>query len=134
MWGWSGELNEDSIMAVEFQRDSLIEPAQNFLYVVADGMGGAEAGEMASAIAVGSMRNYVETKLQSDAPGDDPPVAAGRAGRRESQDTRIPGREYRSAGHGLDRVSVLIVPPEAAVAWVGDSRDIFWRSTTACAS
>jgi serine/threonine protein phosphatase PrpC len=34
-------------MAIEYQRDSLIEPAQNFLYVVADGMGGAEAGEMA---------------------------------------------------------------------------------------
>ena len=64
------ELNEDSIMAVEFQRDSLIEPGQNFLYVVADGMGGAEAGEMASAIAVATIRTFVETGLQSGAPGE----------------------------------------------------------------
>ena len=53
------------MMAVEFVRDSLVEPAQNYLYVVADGMGGAEAGEIASAIAVGTIRNYVESGLGS---------------------------------------------------------------------
>ncbi|HEY6395314.1 MAG TPA: zinc-ribbon domain-containing protein, partial [Candidatus Binataceae bacterium] len=57
------ELNEDSAMAVEYRRDSLVDPAENYLYVVADGMGGAEAGETASAIAVGTIRDYVENRL-----------------------------------------------------------------------
>ena len=120
--GMVRELNEDSIMAVEFQRDSLIEPAENFLYVVADGMGGAEAGEMASAIAVGAIRNYVETQLasgQAGAIGELLTAALEEANRKilEYQTANIEAR-----GMGSTAVSTLIVPPEAAVAWVGDSR------------
>ena len=58
--GMVREHNEDSVMAVEYVRESLVEPAQSHLYVVADGMGGAEAGEVASAIAVETIRSYVE--------------------------------------------------------------------------
>ena len=123
--GMVRELNEDSIMAVEFQRDSLIEPGQNFLYVVADGMGGAEAGEMASAIAVGAIRSFVETRLQSGNPGELRqllPEALEEANRRilEYQAANIESR-----GMGSTAVSALIVPPEAAIAWVGDSRAYF---------
>src|SRR5260221_5421593 len=123
------ELNEDSIMAVEFERDSLIEPAQNFLYVVADGMGGAEAGEMASAIAVGAMRNYVESKLQS-------PATVGPSDLRQIlqdalEDANRKILDYQAAniesrGMGSTGVSAVIVPPEAVVAWVGDSRAYFY--------
>jgi serine/threonine protein phosphatase PrpC len=123
--GMVRELNEDSIMAVEFQRDSLIEPAQNFLYVVADGMGGAEAGEMASAIAVGSIRNYVESKLHSDAPYELRQLLQDAL---EDANRRIldyQAANIESRGMGSTGVSVLIAPPEAVVAWVGDSRAYF---------
>jgi serine/threonine protein phosphatase PrpC len=126
--GMVRELNEDSIMAVEFQRDSLIEPAQNFLYVVADGMGGAEAGEMASAIAVGSMRNYVESKLQSDAPDGPPELRQLLQDALEEANRKIldyQAANIESRGMGSTGVSVLIAPPEAVVAWVGDSRAYF---------
>jgi serine/threonine protein phosphatase PrpC len=123
--GMVRELNEDSIMAVEFQRDSLIGPAQNFLYVVADGMGGAAAGEMASAIAVATIRDFVESRLQGDNPGELRqllPEALEEANRKilEYQAANIESR-----GMGSTAVSALIVPPEAAVAWVGDSRAYF---------
>jgi serine/threonine protein phosphatase PrpC len=123
--GMVRELNEDSIMAVEFQRDSLIEPAQNFLYVVADGMGGAEAGEMASAIAVAAIRSFVETRLQGSNYGELRqllPEALEEANRKilEYQAANIESR-----GMGSTAVSALIVPPDAAVAWVGDSRAYF---------
>jgi serine/threonine protein phosphatase PrpC len=123
--GMVRELNEDSIMAVEFQRDSLIEPAQNFLYVVADGMGGAEAGEMASAIAVGAIRKYVESKLESADRGDLRQLlqAALEDANRKILDYQVANIESR--GMGSTGVSVLIVPPEAVVAWVGDSRAYF---------
>src|SRR4029077_4384099 len=68
--GMVRELNEDALMTVEYWRDSQVEPAQNFLYVVADGMGGAEAGEIASAIAVSAIRHYVEGGLGETPAGD----------------------------------------------------------------
>jgi hypothetical protein len=55
--------NEDAVMIVDYFRDSLVEPEQNGLYVVCDGMGGAEAGEVAAAIAVSTIRDYVEHRL-----------------------------------------------------------------------
>ena len=64
------EHNEDSVLVFEYRRDSLIEPAQTLLYAVADGMGGAEAGEVASAIAVKAIRNYVESKLAGSEAAD----------------------------------------------------------------
>jgi serine/threonine protein phosphatase PrpC len=123
--GMVRELNEDSIMAVEFQRDSLIEPAQNFLYVVADGMGGVEAGEMASAIAVGSIRNYVESRLQSDQPGDIRQLLQDALEEANRKILDYQAANIESRGMGSTGVSVLIVPPEAVVAWVGDSRAYF---------
>ena len=123
--GMVRELNEDSVMAVEYTRDSLIEPSQNFLYVVADGMGGAEAGEMASAIAVGAIRNYVESALKDSKAPDVGQVLRDAL---EAANTRI--LEYQaehpeSRGMGSTGVSILISPPGAAVAWVGDSRGYF---------
>ncbi|HXZ06416.1 MAG TPA: Stp1/IreP family PP2C-type Ser/Thr phosphatase, partial [Paraburkholderia sp.] len=116
------ELNEDAVMTLEYRRDSQIEPAQNFLYVVADGMGGAEAGEVASAIAVAAIRNYVEEGVKAAAVSD---------GRMMLQDALEEANrkilEYvvdhpEARGMGSTAVGTFIQPPEAAVAWVGDSR------------
>jgi serine/threonine protein phosphatase PrpC len=123
--GMVRELNEDSIMAVEFQRDSLIEPAQNFLYVVADGMGGAEAGEMASAIAVGTIRKHVESKLESADRGDLRQLLQDALEDANRKILDYQAANIESRGMGSTGVSVLIVPPEAVVAWVGDSRAYF---------
>ena len=87
------------------QRDSLIEPAQNFLYVVADGMGGAEAGEMASAIAVGAIRDYVE---ESSRRLILPKIAQLLQDALEEANRKIleyQTAQYRSARHGIDRAS-----------------------------
>jgi len=51
------------VMTVEYWRDSQVDSAEGFLYVIADGMGGAEAGEIASAIAVGTIREQIELRL-----------------------------------------------------------------------
>jgi len=90
--------------------------------VVADGMGGAEAGEVASAIAVGAIRNYVESGL-GGAKAQNPSQLLTAA--LEEANRKI--IEYQAAhpesrGMGSTAVGVLIAPPEGAVAWVGDSR------------
>lgn len=121
--GMVRELNEDAVMAVEYRRDSLIEPAQSFLYVIADGMGGAEAGEVASAIAVDAIRNYVGGRVGASAGTD---MLRGLL-QDALEDANSKIIEYQAVhqearGMGSTAVSVLIAPPEAAVAWVGDSR------------
>ena len=118
------EHNEDSVLALEYTRESLVDPAQRHLYVVADGMGGAEAGEVASAIAVQTIRSYIETRLDGERGGVTNGAELLTAALEEANSRII---EYvashpESRGMGSTGVCALVVPPNAAVAWVGDSR------------
>lgn len=127
--GMVRELNEDAVMVVEYKRDSQVEPAQNFLYVVADGMGGAEAGEIASAIAVGAIRNYVEDGLRGGVASDRRNVLQNALEEANRKILEYVADHPEARGMGSTAVSMLIVPPEAAVAWVGDSRAYLCDST-----
>src|SRR5579862_2572907 len=118
------EHNEDSVLAVEYTRESMVEPAQSYLYVVADGMGGAEAGEVASAIAVQTIRSYIEARLET-ARGEVTNGAELLTGALEEANSKI--IEYvashpESRGMGSTGVCAIVTPTDAAVAWVGDSR------------
>ena len=120
--GMMRELNEDAVVALEFFRDSQVEPSQNFLYVVCDGMGGAEAGETASAIAVQTIRDYVESRFRR---GETHAIGDSLTGALEEANRLI--IEYQkeqpeARGMGSTGVCAAIVPPDGAVAWVGDSR------------
>jgi protein phosphatase len=120
--GMVRELNEDAVLALEYRRESLIEPAQAFLYVVADGMGGAEAGEIASALAVGTIRAEIERRLATDEPAGltEPLRDALEAANQKILD--YAGTHPEARGLGSTAVGALMVPPNAAIAWVGDSR------------
>jgi serine/threonine protein phosphatase PrpC len=145
------EANEDSIMALEFMQDSQIAPGRHYLYVVSDGMGGAEAGETASAIAVESIQDYVEKGVsqlsvspQTQTAGN-PETSAGvnaapalsvsaleqilqtalEEANRKIVEHQVVHPERR--GMGATAVGALIAPPDAVVAWVGDSRAYLWE-------
>ena len=118
------EHNEDSVLAVEYTRESMVEPAQSYLYVVADGMGGAEAGEVASAIAVQTIRSYIEARLDT-ARGEVKDGAELLTGALEEANSKIidyVASHPESRGMGSTGVCALVTPTDAAVAWVGDSR------------
>ena len=126
------EHNEDSVLAVEYTRESMVEPAQSYLYVVADGMGGAEAGEVASAIAVQTIRSYIEARLDT-ARGEVKNGAEMLTGALEEANSKI--IEYvashpESRGMGSTGVCALVTPTDAAVAWVGDSRGYLMEGAT----
>ncbi len=120
--GMVRELNEDAILTLEYLRDSQVEPSQNFLFVVCDGMGGAEAGETASAIAVATIRDYVENRFRR---GETQGLGESLAAALEEANRLI--IEYQkehpeARGMGSTGVCAAVVPPDGAVAWVGDSR------------
>jgi serine/threonine protein phosphatase PrpC len=136
--GLRRDSNEDSFS---------IRPALG-LFVIADGMGGHAAGEVASRVAVDAIEAYVEhTAGQNDQStwpfGYDP--ALGVDGNRLSSALRMANRQIqqRTADDGALRgmattaVALLLGPaPEASgqaeilpalVAHVGDSRAYLWR-------
>ncbi len=126
------EHNEDSVLAVDYTRESLVEPGRSHLYVVADGMGGAEAGEVASAIAVQTIRSYIETRLEAQR-GEVVDGAELLTAALEEANSRI--IEYvashpESRGMGSTGVCALVTQTDAAVAWVGDSRGYLMEGAT----
>jgi serine/threonine protein phosphatase PrpC len=118
------EHNEDSVLAIEYTRDSMVDPAELHLYVVADGMGGAEAGEVASAIAVETIREYIEGKLDGAGAGaaDGAELLAAALEQANSRIIEYVASHPESRGMGSTGVCALVMPPVASLAWVGDSR------------
>ena len=120
--------NEDAVMVVDYVRDSLVEPDQNHLCVVCDGMGGAEAGEVAAAIAVKTIREYVETRLASAETVDPGKLMSAALEEANSKILEYVGSHPESRGMGSTGVTALVTQNGAAVAWVGDSRGYLLES------
>jgi protein phosphatase len=94
--------------------DSLL--ARSPLFVVADGMGGAQAGEVASQIAVDSFR---------DGLADDSTPESGLASLAIAANSRIHELSHSNAEHagmGTTLTAVYVGDREVAIAHVGDSR------------
>ena len=94
--------------------DSLL--ARSPLFVVADGMGGAQAGEVASRIAVESFQHGLEDTIDAE---------AGLARHAHAANDRIHELSHshaEQAGMGTTLTAVYVGEEEVAIAHVGDSR------------
>ena len=101
--------------------DSLL--ARVPLFVVADGMGGAQAGEVASHIAV---ETFADGLGDRDAPPEErlaERVHAANAHIHELSQTNV-----EQAGMGTTLTAVYVGEEEIAIAHVGDSRAYCWRA------
>lgn len=87
------------------------------LFVVADGMGGHNAGEVASGIAVRTIEDAVASANTS--PGE----RLGEAIRLANREVlRAAGRNHECSGMGTTVVAALVTPGEVHYAGIGDSR------------
>src|SRR5271166_3401399 len=86
------------------------------VFVVADGMGGAQAGEVASRIAVETF----ERGLPADGSPPDRLVEVTRTANREIHELSHAGEEH--AGMGTTLTAALLDDSEVSIAHVGDSR------------
>ena len=93
------------------------------LFVVADGMGGAQAGERASAIAIETIVQNVRCAAPARTP--DILLQSIREANRNVIEQAAGNPDYQ--GMGTTVVAVLLEPPAAHVASVGDSRLYLWR-------
>jgi protein phosphatase len=113
----------------------LVEPALG-LFVVADGMGGHKAGEVASRIAVDAIRDFInESRASSDLTwpfGLDPELSIDanrlRTAVRVANERVLEASEQRSdyTGMGTTVVAVLATPERLVFVGVGDSRVYLW--------
>jgi len=121
------EHNEDS---------AYMEPANGF-FIVADGMGGHAAGEVASAMAVDTVRKTLEGAGAEIETFKRAPTDAGRRGIVQLLQSAVLSahqavfqrgqNESDKAGMGTTLDVVLVAGPEAFVAHVGDSRTYLVR-------
>lgn len=100
-------------LAREQNEDSLVVAAP--LFVVADGMGGHEAGEVASEIAVNTIAAYAPTTADAEALGRAVEVA-----NREVIDATLSGRGRE--GMGTTCTAAILENNRLVIAQVGDSR------------
>ena len=120
--------NEDAVLVKEVGQDSIAGNDFRGLYIVSDGMGGAEAGEVASQIAIQTVARHVEAAWADAEAEEEVDAAAWERCLREAVETantRIVqyGKDHpESAGLGATIVAVLIQAGQLALAWIGDSR------------
>ncbi len=88
------------------------------LYAVADGMGGAAAGEVASALAIEALNNGFHN---SGSPSPDLLIQAAQAANRAVWDEAEANPEMRGMGTTLVAIA-LVEGPELAIINIGDSR------------
>lgn len=124
--------NEDAILVKEVGQGTIAGNDFTGLYIVSDGMGGAEAGEVASQIAIRTVARQVEeawahTGLKSGLENDSDAATRETSLRAsvEAANTQIVqyGKDHpESAGLGATIVAALVRAGHLTVAWVGDSR------------
>ena len=124
-------------MVREHNEDSAYMEATKGFFIVADGMGGHAAGEVASAMAVDTVRQTLEGARVEIEAFKKAPTDAGRRGIVQLLQNAVLGAhqavyqrgqaEADKAGMGTTLDVVLVAGPEAFVAHVGDSRTYLIR-------
>ena len=126
--GMVRDLNEDSLLALELDRvhRSISKPIG--LFVVADGMGGHAAGDIASGLAINTMAEKMATHLLVPQLTNDKNTEAFDAQRWladavQSANTAVYTHRQRSRTNmGTTLVAALVIGDAAYIANVGDSR------------
>jgi PPM family protein phosphatase len=125
-------------MVREHNEDSALADPEGMFFIVADGMGGHAAGEVASAMAVEEMKRALENARAQMQTFADSPDDEGRRALVSLLETSVQkahqavfergGRESDKKGMGTTLDVVVVAGGEAFVAHVGDSRTYLVRS------
>lgn len=122
--GKQRELNEDSLLALTTTLAGNSGSLPFGVYIVADGMGGHQFGEVASNVAVRTVAGYILRKFQSylfsikPAPPDESLQEIMQTAVREAQKTI----QSEAPNSGTTLTAALVLGQQVTIAHVGDSR------------
>lgn len=122
--------NEDAVLVKEHGQGTVVGSDFSGLYIVSDGMGGAEAGEVASTLTIQTIARHVESAWADGATRDDTAWETCMREAVEAANATIVAyaKEHpASAGLGATVVAALVQPQRLTLAWVGDSRVYLWQ-------
>lgn len=122
--------NEDAVLVREDGRGTVQGNLSVGLYVVSDGMGGAEAGEVASALVIQTIarhfdQTWTEEVAREPAAREDCLREAVKAANAEV--LAYVHQHPESTGMGATVVAMLVYNQQLMLAWVGDSRAYLWE-------
>jgi serine/threonine protein phosphatase PrpC len=124
--GHQRDHNEDTFgiqTAIKKQENPMGRAVQaRGLYVLCDGMGGHEAGEVASAMAVETIKRYFQEHWQEQFPDEEGVREAIRAANQAIYEVNQKNARSGSGRMGTTLVMLLVQNTKAAIAHVGDSR------------
>ncbi|MBC8159986.1 MAG: protein phosphatase 2C domain-containing protein, partial [Roseiflexaceae bacterium] len=145
LWVWVGarsdtgrvrDHNEDSLLSLDLRLDQNNEGRCWGLYIVADGMGGHSAGEVASGLAIRGaaesvLRTYMAPTLESDLPFDEDMLKEV-VFNAITQANAYVLREAQARGNdmGTTMTMAVVVGDRAVIGNVGDSRTYLYREDT----
>ena len=92
------------------------------LYIVCDGMGGHDAGEVASAMAVETLQNYFQTHWQDEFPDQETIKKGVLLANQAIYEVNQQNARSGSGRMGTTLVMALVQDTQVAIAHVGDSR------------
>lgn len=130
-----GSANEDSAIMVEFSRVWVAEPHSFGFYGVADGMGGHDAGEVASRLALEALASWVLHRVAEPWLVNQgmPSEEIGRLfleGVEQAHRRVRDGGEDASKDMGTTLTAAVVVDTQVFVVNVGDSRTYLWRAAS----
>jgi serine/threonine protein phosphatase PrpC len=119
--GWHGVTDTGTQRPQNEDSFALLDLGIRSLFVVADGMGGHDAGEVASSIAVDAVCSELR---KDDGPASDPLELVDRAIRRANSEVKREGT-HRGSNMGTTLTVALVADGVACIGSVGDSR-AYW--------
>lgn len=112
----------------EINQDSILVDKELGLYIVADGMGGHKGGEVASAMAVETVQEYVRDKKMSSASNPKEILIGAYRSASAKIHNKSTYENPELMGMGTTMVGVLVQNGKITIANVGDSRAYLYRS------
>ena len=133
--GIKGDVNEDSVLAFHLTAQHSTAAPLLGLFIVADGVGGAAAGEVASQLAIQTVAHELLSKLLAPIP-DYVSLTDGmihefiRAAISEANVQVLAYGDQYQVSLGATITLALVLDDHAYFANVGDSRSYMWRDQT----
>jgi serine/threonine protein phosphatase PrpC len=119
--GQARKLNEDSILCITFELRSHLGAVSAGLFAVADGMGGHNAGEIASDLAARTLQAECISGLLAQA--GTPPLSVLKAAFNKANNAIVEAaRDLALQGMGTTLTAALVIDQDLYIAHIGDSR------------